>query len=506
MHYQLTFLYGFLLALVVTSHIPMSYPYWTNSIMIGGLVLLGALLVGYGILSVSLSKIIGWTLGIFWGVLHGAPPVGIQQVGQTFQVVARNSLQFQSAPILGTPSNPLLPESRPKSPRLQLYGPLPLGATGVLAYREKPNHQPLWSTAGGKQFYLIKINQDDADKRKTLPPSIVRKITLQSEDLKDYLKTLCEKTLTRQKHMIWSWLVGIYLGDQSEIPETVKEAFKRVGLYHLLSVGGLHITVLTTLGTFLLRAPLMVLYGSGVVLKPHCWGWFLQIFNLVCIVFALLYLVMSGATPAVQRAVFIYVLYLSGLLFGGKQSLTHAMICGLFLQALVFPIGFLSEASVMSWVCYLRVCQLLQQPSGIWRKLLETLKLQGELAVMGGAFFGQFSLIGLFVNGPLIGVFTALFVISIVLFLPGISFLDGFGVQLHRSFLDVVLGLADLTSGFSLSYLELNDMDWKVRGLFILLTAYFVLSNFKKRTIEPIGRNAYVQSVVERRIWRDRLH
>jgi hypothetical protein len=174
------------------------------------------------------------------------------------------------------------------------------------------------------------------------------------------------------------------------------------------------------------------------------------------------------------------------------------MIWGLCLQSLVFPIGFLSEASVMSWVCYLRVGLLMEAPAGVRQKIFETLKLQGELAVMGGAFFGQFSFAGLVVNGALIGVFTALFVLSLGLLLPQIRFLDAFALQLHRSFLDLVMGLAEFTAKFRLSYLELNELDWKVRGIFILLTAFFVLSNFKKRTIGSMGRNAYVKPGVER--------
>lgn len=486
MAYVRSYLYGFLLALVLASHLPSLSTDPRYPLILGFVITLGVLLAALGILSVPLSTVTGWILGFFWGFLHNASYGGTSQVGQSFQVFARNSWQIEQGPFLAkaySSHEKKAAEIGQKSSTLQLFGPHPVGAIGVLAYSVIPKVRPLWSPHGEKRFYLAKIINKGGEKLE--PGNFEKVVTNLKSRLKNSFRDLCRKFLPYSGQRVESWLIGIYLGDQTEIPEAVKSSFKRVGLYHLLSVGGLHVTVLSALGTFLLRAPLIGVYGSGKLLKPHHIGIFFQILNLLGIGLAFFYLMMAGATPGVQRSVLLYVYSLLGLIFWGRTPLLQRAIGGLFIQSLLFPIGFLSEGAVMSWVCYLRVSHLLEKPGEFRQKFMETLMIQFELAVLSGAFFGEFSLMGLAANGCLIAVFTALFVMTLVLIIPQVDIFNGFVVHLHKAFLDLVDYLAGISTQINMSYLQLNDFDWKLRGGFVVLAAFFVMINCAKICREP---------------------
>lgn len=273
------------------------------------------------------------------------------------------------------------------------------------------------------------------------------------------------------------WLGAILLGDKRDLSPAIKAAFKLIGVYHLLIVSGLHVTLMVSIWSLLFRIPLHVAYAIRLI-PNSAWPEVTALARIVAAVVSLIYLVMAGMPVPAQRATFLFVWYQCGCVFIGAMPLTTRMLLGAALQTLIFPIGFVSEATLVTWGAYLLVVHVghAEWRRGFVRGLRLTLGLQLRLMLLVFGVFGQLSFIGLVANlclVPLLGLLLATGLL--VVFLPG---LPGRALLLafHATFSECVRHVAALTVRFPWLAPEAAALPEWLRPLALLISAMLLLN------------------------------
>jgi hypothetical protein len=146
----------------------------------------------------------------------------------------------------------------------------------------------------------------------------------------------------------------------------------------------------------------------------------------------------------------------------------------------------------MSWLCYVKIAYMHSAKKNIKSTAIDLMILQVELAVYSAAFFGQISLIGLFINGPLITVFSVVFATTALLLLIGHPAFSEFGLYLNQAYINLVYVLGRLNQLISFGYFDLDQYSWHIRGVFVLWSGLICLKIVKNLTISSRRGGEYV--------------
>lgn len=132
-------------------------------------------------------------------------------------------------------------------------------------------------------------------------------------------------------------LLGLLAGDRSGIPDALRSDFQRSGLVHVLAISGFHVVLLAGMLMIFLKA-------TGL---PH------HIVRIVAIILLLVYIPVTGGSPAVRRAVLMFAVPQVGALFQRKANTLNSLgVALLFIMipepAVIWNPGFqLSVAATM---------------------------------------------------------------------------------------------------------------------------------------------------------------
>lgn len=184
-------------------------------------------------------------------------------------------------------------------------------------------------------------------------------------------------------------LICLVTGEKSELPKRWKELFMEGGIIHLLTISGLHISILG-MGLFrIFRETVLGLAGGGILAGGITVGFCL----------------MAGSGTSTVRAVICFLLFLLAE-FTGKtyDFLTGIALAGILILAdhplMLFQSGFL-----MTYSCVLGIGILFPLCEGIfcqeqpWEKaILSSVLLQMVSLPVQMWFQGKISVFGIFVN------------------------------------------------------------------------------------------------------------
>jgi len=116
-------------------------------------------------------------------------------------------------------------------------------------------------------------------------------------------------------------LMGLLAGDRSGIPEALRSDFQRSGLVHVLAISGFHVVLLAGMLMVLLKATRL----------PH------KAVGVIGILLLLLYVPVTGGSPAVRRAVIMFAVPQVGLLFQRPAAALNSLGVALLFLTLPSP-------------------------------------------------------------------------------------------------------------------------------------------------------------------------
>lgn len=191
---------------------------------------------------------------------------------------------------------------------------------------------------------------------------------------------------------------AMLLGDRSNLDPELKESFSKAGLSHILAISGLHVGIV--FGFFQFALSFLTRGPRGV-----------RIQTLLSLGMLLIYMILTGCSPAVCRAVLMIFFYQSGkLFFLQPHSLSSLAAACLVLLAydpyMLFQVGFqLSFAAVTGILVFAPIMQeKLEKRLGKWgresmvRSAVVCLAAQVLTSPLIAWHFGQFPTYFLFAN------------------------------------------------------------------------------------------------------------
>ncbi len=235
-------------------------------------------------------------------------------------------------------------------------------------------------------------------------------------------------------------LKAMLLGDKSDLDENISELYKTTGIYHVLAISGLHVSIVAVILNFILRFFLDKKTASGIL-----------------ILFLFFYLLMTGESISMMRAFIMFDLFLIANLFYRESdlltSLGFAGIIILFLNPFsIFDMGFeYSFGSVFGIACFSQKIErglVLLNLKFNWIKLLlenyfinKFIDFKKYLSASIGAM-----LISNIITGFYFFYFAPYGFIANLFILPNMAFLILF------AFLIGIIGLVNLNLAFFLSW------------------------------------------------------
>ena len=259
-----------------------------------------------------------------------------------------------------------------------------------------------------------------------------------------------------------SFLRAVLLGEQSALPDEIKEAFIRTGTAHVLAISGLHVGIVAAFFYFLFRRTLGC--SGFLLLKTNV----PKLAAALSVLPVLLYTLVAGAGVSVQRAFIMTVAYIAALLFNRERDLYHAVaLAALVILASQPPALFgasfqLSFVSVLGIVFFApkilsllpRNDKLLQKLDPPWWRMLKhqpliflvvTFSAMIATAPLVAYYFSLFSLSGLVANlliVPLAGFLIVVMGLIGVLLIPFSSFIAGFVFYISGLLSDITAKIA----------------------------------------------------------------
>lgn len=198
---------------------------------------------------------------------------------------------------------------------------------------------------------------------------------------------------------------GLLLGDRDAVSLQTAEAYRRLGIAHLLAVSGLHVGYVAAFALFVTGR---VLRGRGGKVPV-----------LAAVLLVLAYVLLTGGRPPVWRAALTMLLALGAAEAGreqdGLQALSAAALIMLFLRplwlfSLSFQFSFLATAGILLLTPRLRLL-LAWLPRFLAGPLAVILAAQLAVLPLQAVHFGHLSLLTVPVNlvcVPLVGIVMAL--------------------------------------------------------------------------------------------------
>ena len=218
--------------------------------------------------------------------------------------------------------------------------------------------------------------------------SVWRKLLYQS---KSGLRAVLYRVLPQAEASI---LFGILTGDKSDMDEDIRQAYKKAGLSHILSVSGMHIGFVVVL--------------IGFAVKPFKLNVKSEAFVTLALI-AFYVLLIGAPAPAVRTALMLLVLFL-GKASGRKYDLGSSVSFALFAMIAVRPYYIHDPGFVISFGCMYSIAFLYQSIYKSLRVIPRILRASLALSIsvalgitpLLASYFNYVSFMGLVLNAAAI--------------------------------------------------------------------------------------------------------
>ena len=160
-----------------------------------------------------------------------------------------------------------------------------------------------------------------------------------------------------------SILVALMTGEQNSVPENTTEDLKKAGIYHIISISGLHISFVAALAFVILRR-LLALFPFLALRLP------LKKIAAVCaLLIVAAYTALVGAPVPTQRSALMLALAIIGILFDRGHGVLRPVAWAAMIILLVEPVAVLNVGVQLSFAAVtglLVFYETVQQPLKLW--------------------------------------------------------------------------------------------------------------------------------------------
>ncbi len=224
------------------------------------------------------------------------------------------------------------------------------------------------------------------------------------ERYKSWLRREAETSLGLEA----KWILAMVLGEKRGIPQEEKQIFIETGTVHLLVVSGLHVGIVGILFSFIIFLPIRFLYYIRA-LQPSTYTFLYLLHLIFAALLVLSFAWLTGFSISTQRAALLFLGHILFKIFWPSIIFRNRVFIILFIQTLLLPEGFVCDGMILSWGSYLLVAANGQRKySTLGQCLFQLLCLQLSLCILVTGITGQASLSGIFINPPLILMFSVL--------------------------------------------------------------------------------------------------
>jgi competence protein ComEC len=141
---------------------------------------------------------------------------------------------------------------------------------------------------------------------------------------------------------------AIITGERDDLSDKMYDSYKKAGIYHIISVSGLHVGILITLLTDLL---------SRLRMKKRKKTILISIFSVLA---GILFLMFTGYGISITRVIFMMLVLFTGHLFRRKYDIIISIITSAVIIANLFPYEVFSLSYQLSFLSTLGMCLALK--------------------------------------------------------------------------------------------------------------------------------------------------
>jgi len=309
------------------------------------------------------------------------------------------------------------------------------------------------------------------------------------------LNTIIEKVRSRISSLIdetgeggnqQEVLKALIVGDRTGVEKTIREAFNRAGVGHILAISGLHIGIIATTSFIFFRKLLSYI-------KFFLWNaWTKKGAAILSLFPVILYGLISGMSPSTQRAVIMVTVFLMTFLFEREQDPMNTLAIAAMIILVAHPPSLFSISFQLSFMAVLSIIYgwslrhiksagnkgMVKKGLGIriFERLL-SFTLVSFFAILGTLplvmfYFNQISLVAIAANLliiPIIGfVVVPLGLISVLLY-PLSIFGASICIKASTAVLAHTLGIVHYISGLPFAAIK------TITPNFVEICSYYVL-------------------------------
>ncbi|NLY44361.1 MAG: DNA internalization-related competence protein ComEC/Rec2 [Clostridiaceae bacterium] len=273
-----------------------------------------------------------------------------------------------------------------------------------------------------------------------------------------------------------AFLKGIMVGDRSGFSEKMKEDFSRSGIYHVVAVSGMHVSILL--------AGIMYFFGILRLNKFIIHG--------ISIFFILQFILITGSTPSVLRAGIMACIFLLAFLVNREaDSLTSlglsAWVILLYNPLILFDAGFqLSYGATLSLLFFYKPLYTLlkQLPKGVGELAATSASAQLGTVIITAYHFNGISLVSIAGNLFVVPLIPIIFIMGFALYIMGniSSWLGTIIAGFEYVVLKLILAVTDLLGSIPFAVVRVPSPTPLVIAVYLLLLfmVYNVLQGKKK--------------------------
>ncbi len=159
------------------------------------------------------------------------------------------------------------------------------------------------------------------------------------QTIRDKVKECLEKNIKGKDNNATLIAEALITGEKTSLPSTLKKAFNRCGISHVLCVSGLHISIAIAFTMFVLGL-------LGVNVKTKC---------LVVYLVGIAYMLVASFTPSVCRAVIMVVTVYMGIFFRSRADSFNSLCGAAIILFAVSPYNLLDIGAQLSFMATLGI-------------------------------------------------------------------------------------------------------------------------------------------------------